>query len=131
MSMTARFWQVEGGSGPAWKEPPGDAPDDLDEDELDDDGRLDLDVAWRDVEAVFEALDVKVPWAQEMEELEPADVQRLATRLKPLTWASVVERGVVVDDLPHPDGAQAGYELFRRLIIDTARGGNGLAWEID
>jgi hypothetical protein len=133
MGMSVALWQVDEGSGPAWKEPPG-APEEFSEDELDENGRLALDADFADVEAILEQLGLKAPWTEDEEQLESAHVQRLATRLVPLSWKGLLTKGLDVGALPHgqdTEAVQSAWERFRLFVIDAARSGNALASEID
>jgi hypothetical protein len=128
MGLSATLWQVDGESGPAWKEPVTgeEVPDEFPEESLDENGSLALDHEWRAIEALLDQVDIAAPWKGGEEELEAADVQRLATRLKPADWAALTARGVEADE-----ASREVYETFRHFVIDAARSGNGLGWEID
>lgn len=133
MSTSAILWQVDPGSAAAWKEPPGE-PKEFDEELLDENGKLQLDGDWVDIEAVLEQLGLKAPWANEDDRGDPAAVQRLATRLVPLSWEGAIARGLEVAALPHGMDAEViaeAWERFRMFVIDAARAANGLEWEID
>lgn len=128
MGLSATLWQVDGESGPAWKEPRSgaDVPDEFPEEALDDDGCLAIDQEWRSIEALLDQVDIAAPWKGGEEELEAADVQRLATKLKAADWAALTARGVEADE-----ESREVYETFRHFVVDAARSGNGLGWEID
>lgn len=133
MGMSVTLWQVDEGSGPAWKEPPAE-PAAFSEDELDEDGRFALEAGFADVEAILEQLGLKAPWTEDEEQLEAAHVQRLATRLVPLSWKGLLAKGLDVAGLPHgvdAEDVQATWERFRLFVIDAARSGNALASEFD
>lgn len=128
MGLSATLWQIDGESGPAWKEPRAGAevPDEFPEESLDENGSLALDQEWRAIEALLDQVDIAAPWKGGEDELEAADVQRLATKLKPADWAALTARGVEADE-----ESREAYETFRHFVIDAARSGNGLGWEID
>lgn len=128
MGLCATLWQIDGESGPAWKEPKAGAevPDDFPEDLLDENGSLALEQDWAAIEGVLDQLDIAAPWKDGEEELEAAAVQRLATKLKPLDWDALLAKGVEASD-----EVREVYETFRHFVVDAARAGNGLGWEID
>jgi hypothetical protein len=58
MGMSVTLWQVDEGSGPAWKEPPG-KPAEFSGDEFDENGRFTLEADFADVEGLLaKGLDV-------------------------------------------------------------------------
>jgi len=130
MGITARLWQVDAGGGRAWKEPAGPAvPEDFPAEFLDDHGGLDLDQGWQAIDSLLDQRSIAAPWSAGDDELEADEVQQLATKLKPLDWASLRARGVELPEDEEP--AREMWMLFRHFVVDAARGCNAIAWELD
>lgn len=130
MGTTIYLRQEDGGSGKAWRAPPGVEVDAFDDDELNDDGELDLDQAWRLIDDALTQLGYQAAFAaSDGETLSAERVQQLATQLAPLDWEQLAARGV---ELEGDDGLylEHYWDAFRRYVADAASACNAIVLRV-
>ncbi len=126
MGTTVRVWQVD-------ERRAAEVPEEMSETRraliADGTRQLDLDQSWEELGSILECVGLDSPFDHDA--LSSREVKRISRTLDPLPWSKIEELCRALGS-PVEDSEYVGpyYEEFRELVLNAARAGHSLAFEV-